>query len=211
MNSAIAAFDQFIDDNLPMESSDSILQSYALALHLKYFILSFENVLSQIIQPEMAKLGKICENHCHFQAAKKFYEFSFLAFLQKFGPEHVSVATSYIDLGLVHDKLGNFEEAKEYHQLALSIRQKKLGPENVQVAASYNTLGLVHHRLGDFEKAKEYHERALSITQKKLGPENVQVAASYNNLGLVHRRLGNFESQGVSRTCSEYYAEKAWT
>ena len=66
LNSAIAAFDQFIDDNLPKESSDSIFQSYALALHLKCFILSFENVLSkvsfpQIVQPGMEKLGKICE------------------------------------------------------------------------------------------------------------------------------------------------------
>ena len=88
LKSAIAAFGQFIDDNLPMGSSDSILQSYVL--HLKRFILRFENVLSkvalpQIVQPEMKKLGKICENHCHFQAAKKFYEFSLLAFLQKFG------------------------------------------------------------------------------------------------------------------------------
>ena len=45
LNSAVAAFNQFIDDNLPKESSDSILESHTLALHLKYFILSFENVL----------------------------------------------------------------------------------------------------------------------------------------------------------------------
>ena len=198
LKSAVAAFNQFIDDNLPEESSDSILQSHALALHLKNFILSFENILSkvalpQIFQPEMENLGKICENHCHFQAAKKFYEFSLQFFLQKFGPKHTSVATSYNNLGVVHSKLGDFEKAKEYHELALSIRQKKLGAENVQVATSYNNLGLVHEQLGDFEKAKEYLELALSIRQKKLGPENVQVAASYNNLGLVHDKLGDFE------------------
>ena len=45
LNSAVAAFNQFIDDNLPKESSDSILESHTLALNLKYFILSFENVL----------------------------------------------------------------------------------------------------------------------------------------------------------------------
>ena len=204
LNSAVAAFNQFIDDNLPEESSDSILQSHALALHLENFILSFENILSkavlpQIFQPGMENLGKICENHCHFQAAKKFYEFSLQFFLQKFGPKHTSVATSYNNLGLVHSKLGDFEKAKEYHELALSIKKKKLGPENVQVAASYNNLGLVHDKLGDFEKAKEYHELALSIKKKKLGPENVQVAASYNNLGLVHDKLGDFEK------AKEYY------
>ena len=93
LNSAVAAFNQFIDDNLPEESSDSILQSHALALHLENFILSFENILSkavlpQIFQPGMENLGKICENHCHFQAAKKFCEFSLQFFLQKFGPMH---------------------------------------------------------------------------------------------------------------------------
>ena len=192
LKSAVAAFNQFIDDNLPKEASDSILQRHALALHLKNFILSFENVLSkvalhQIIQPKMEKLGEICENHCHFQAAKKLYEFSLQYFLQTFGPRH------YNNLGLVHNKLSDFERAKEYHQLALSIKQKKLGPENVDVATSYNNLGSVHEQLGDFEKAKEYHQLALSITQKKLGPENVVVAISYNNLGSVHERLGDFE------------------
>ena len=82
----------------------------------------------------MEKLGKICENHCHYQAAKKFYEFTLQAFLQKFGPEHTSVVTSYNSLGLLHGKMGDFEKAKKYHELALSVAQKKLGPENVQVA-----------------------------------------------------------------------------
>ena len=103
------------------------------------------------------------------------------------------MATSYNNLGLVHEQLGDFEKAKKYHELALSICQKKLGAENVQVATSYNNLGSVHQQLGDFEKAKEYHELALSIRQKKLGPENVDVATSYNNLGLVHDKLGDFE------------------
>ena len=198
MNSATAAFDQFINDDLPKESSGSIFQSYALALHLKYFILSFENVLPKVallrnVQPEMEKLGKICENHCHYQAAKIFYEFSLQAFLLKFGPKHTSVASSYNNLGYVHQELGDFEKAKEYLELALSITQKKVRPESAQVATSYTNLGLVHYKLGDFEKAKEYHELALSITQKKLGPESVQVVTSYIDLGLVHHKLGDFE------------------
>ena len=46
---------------------------------------------------------------------------------KKRGPENVQVATSYNNLGVVHEKLGDFEKAKEYHQLPLSIKQKKLG------------------------------------------------------------------------------------
>ena len=51
------------------------------------------------------------------------------------------MATSYNNLGVVHEKLGDFENAKDYQELALSITQKKRGPENVQAATSYNNLG----------------------------------------------------------------------
>ena len=64
------------------------------------------------------------------------------------------MATSYNNLGVVHEKLGDFEKAKEYHQLGLSITQKKRGPENVQAATSYNNLGYVQEQLGYFEKAR---------------------------------------------------------
>ena len=59
------------------------------------------------------------------------------------------MATSYNNLGLVHDNLCDFEKAKKYHEVALSIYQKKLGPENVKVASSYHNLGSVHQQLGD--------------------------------------------------------------
>ena len=73
---------------------------------------------------------------------------------KKRGPENVQMATSYNNLGVVHEKLGDFEKAKEYHQLGLSITQKKRGPENVQAATSYNNLGYVQEQLGYFEKAR---------------------------------------------------------
>ncbi|XP_022810037.1 tetratricopeptide repeat protein 28-like [Stylophora pistillata] len=184
LNSAVAAFNQFIDINLPNETSGSILKSYALSLHLRCFILNFDNVLSEvalsrIVQPKMEKLGEICFDHCHFQAAKKCDEFLLQAALKKFGTEYTNVAYYYNRLGQVNRKeLGDFEKAKEYYELALSIQLKKLGPE---------------HELGDFEKAKEYHELALSSNLKTLGPEHVEVASSYSNLGSVHKKLGDFE------------------
>ena len=141
----------------------------------------------------MEKLGKICENHCHFQAAKKFYEFSLQFFLQSLNLITPVLQLVTITWVLVHQQLDDFEKAKDYQELTLSITKKRLGPENVQVAACYNNLGSVHDKLGDLRKAKEYHQLALSIKQEKLGPENVQVAASFNDLGSVHEKLCDFE------------------
>ena len=58
---------------------------------------------------------------------------------KKLGHEHVEVANSYNNLGLVHHKLGDFEKAKDYHELALSICAKNLGSKNVEVANSYKS------------------------------------------------------------------------
>ena len=79
----------------------------------------------------------------------------------------MDVATSYNNLGVVHDNLGNYEQAKKYYHRALAITLKQLGPEHVDVATSYNNLGLVHEKLGNYEQAKEFCELALNIRQKK--------------------------------------------
>ena len=44
--------------------------------------------------------------------------------LDKLGPEHVDVATSYNNLALIYKDLGDFEQAKEYRQRALAIDVK---------------------------------------------------------------------------------------
>ena len=201
VNGTISAFDQFIQDNLPKnreEWDDSVMQSYNIVKHLQTFVLSFENLLSKenlscLVEPGIRKLALVCKDHCYFQAAAKYYQYSLEACLKKCGPEHVDVATSYDSLGEVHERLGYYEQAKEYHELALNIRLNKLGPEHVDVATSYEQLGIVHDELGDCEKAKKYHELTLNIRLNKLGPENVHVATSYGNLGVVHEMLGDYE------------------
>ena len=207
VNGTISAFAQFIEDNLPTnrgEWRDSVMQGYNIAKHLQTFVLSFENLLSTenlfcIVEPEIRKLARLCEDHCYFQVAKTYYQYSLEACLKKFGPEHVDVAVSYNNLGLVHDKLGNYEQAKEYYHRDLAISLKQLGPEHVDVATSYNNLGVVYVNLGNYEQAKEYCHRALAIKLKQLGPEHVDVATSYNNSGVVYVNLGNYEQ------AKEYY------
>ena len=48
--------------------------------------------------------------------------------LDKRGPEHVDVATSYNNLPLIYQDLGDLEQAKEYQQRSLAITLDKLGP-----------------------------------------------------------------------------------
>ena len=86
-----------------------------------------------------------------------------------------NVATTYNNLGVIHQDLGDFEQAKEYHEHALAIRIEKLGAKHVAVATTYNNLGLIHLKLGDFEEAIGCFERASTIHVKKHSTKNVDV------------------------------------
>ena len=50
------------------------------------------------------------------------------------GPNHVDVALSYNNIGLVYSKKGDLYQALDYYQRALEIKEKQLGPNHVDVA-----------------------------------------------------------------------------
>ena len=99
------------------------------------------------------------------------------------GPNHIDVAKSYNNLGLVYQNTGELEQAEDYLQQAMNIKINVLGPNNIMVATFYNNLGLVYEDTGELEQAKDYHQRAMDIQMKVLGPNHIDVAKSYNNLG----------------------------
>ena len=65
------------------------------------------------------------------EQAKEYQQRALAIALDKLGPEHVDVATSYNNLASILKHLGDLEQAKEYQQRALAIRLDKLGPEHL--------------------------------------------------------------------------------
>ena len=52
--------------------------------------------------------------------------------MKQLGPEHVDVASSYINLGNLHKALGDTDEAKDCYKRALVICISKCGQEHVR-------------------------------------------------------------------------------
>ncbi|CAB4003673.1 Nephrocystin-3 [Paramuricea clavata] len=109
------------------------------------------------------------------------------------GPNHVDVAVSYNNIGLVYYDQGDLDQAKDCYQRALKIKEKQLGPNHVDIAASYNNIGLVYYGKGDLKQAKDYYQQALEIEEKQLGPNHVRVAVSCSNIGLVYYDQGDLD------------------
>jgi len=118
--------------------------------------------------------------------AKEYHERALAIRLQKLGPDHVDVASSYNNLANVLSDLGDLKQVKEYHERALAIQLQKLGPHHVDVATSYNNLATVLGDLGDLKQAKENFERALNLLET-LAPEHPLISTVQRNLALLNR------------------------
>ena len=75
--------------------------------------------------------------------AKDYLQRAIETYINVLGPNHIKVATSYDNLGLVHKAMDEVEQAKDYHKRALDITINLLGPNHIDVATSYNNLGSV--------------------------------------------------------------------
>ena len=209
VNAATRSFSQFIKENLSADwdDLDSLVNNKHILPHLETLILSIETLFGtqssvknvQHYPPFFQTLGQMCQRHCAFHAAKKFFDLALEFAMGSDEPNDENIALAYWYVGRIQKDLGDFLQAKKHFQCHLDIKMKKFGPEHVEVAASYNNLGTVHRALGDLEQAKEYYDRALTIRLKKLGTEHVDVASCYNNLGTVHHNLGDLEE------AKEYY------
>ena len=82
------------------------------------------------------------------------------------------MATSYNNIGAVHDNKGEYDKALEHYQKALAIELKQLGLEHPSVATSYNNMAYIYKTKKDLAKAKEYWEKAYAIFSEKLGPNH---------------------------------------
>lgn len=121
----------------------------------------------------------------------EYYKQSLEITLKTYGNDPLNVATSYNNLGSLHQALGNHIEARKCYNQSFDILSNIYGKHHRYVATSYNNLGLLHQALGNHEEALEHFEQSLKIWLKTYGNEHPYVATSYNNYGLLHKKLGN--------------------
>ncbi|CAF3784247.1 unnamed protein product [Adineta steineri] len=105
---------------------------------------------------------------------------------------HVTLATSYNNVGAVYDHLGEYSKALSYHEKALNIYEKILPPNYPSLASSYNNIGLVYDNMREYSKALSYYEKALDTYEKTLPSNHPDLATSYNNIGSVYMSMGEY-------------------
>ena len=108
-----------------------------------------------------------------------------------FGAEHVSVAQTLHDLGVVTADKGDYEAAGRTLEQALAMRRRLLGEAHADVAVTLSELGRVYQDQGFNQRAEPLQREALRIRRTVLGEEHRETAVSLSDLASVLRLNGD--------------------
>ncbi|CAF4186500.1 unnamed protein product [Adineta steineri] len=134
------------------------------------------------------QLGSIKKDQEKYHEALTLHEKSLDTCQKTLPPNHPSLATSYICLGLVHSKMCNYPKALSYYEKALKIKQQSLPPNHLSLASSYYDIGLVYRKMSNYSKARTFYERAIQIGEQSLPSNHPDLQKWRNNFEDVKNR-----------------------
>jgi serine/threonine protein kinase/tetratricopeptide (TPR) repeat protein len=138
-------------------------------------------------------MGRIYRRHGVFLKAQQFLEQALASGRKVFGAEHVRVAQTLNDLGVLQTETGDYGAAERNLAEALEMRRRLLGPEHADVAITLVELGRVYQDLGFNQRAEPLLQESLAIRRKVLGDGHRETAVSLNAVASVLRLNGDLE------------------
>jgi len=140
-----------------------------------------EVICSDDTAQALAAQGKYVEAEPLYLQALKIYQ-------DVHGENHVDVAATLNNLGVLHRMHGQYTQAEPLLVRALEIKERVHGPDHPDVALSLHNLGQLYIAQGQPEKAEPLYRRALAIREQAFGPTHGEVAKSLEDLvGLLHK------------------------
>jgi tetratricopeptide (TPR) repeat protein len=112
-----------------------------------------------------------------------------------YGPDHVEVAKTLINLGNAYGALGAAAKQRVLLERALPIMEAHYDPAHVEVARILGSLGNAYGALGDAIEQRVLLERALPIMEAHYDPAHVEVARILGSLGNAYGALGDAARQ----------------
>lgn len=119
-----------------------------------------------------------------------------------YGHEHIDVAKTLTNIGMIVGKLGDLQEGKLLLEKSLKIHQKHYGHNHPELCATLLHLGLTYGQLGDRQKQIKLIEMGLKIHVEYFGIDNIRVAKFMSSLADAYAHFGDPVKQ-------QFYAQSA--
>ena len=106
------------------------------------------------------QLGTAKKDQGEYKEAITYYEKSLEIYRKTLPPNHLNLAVSYNNIGLVYYNMGEYSKALSSYEKALEIQQQSLPPNHPDLGGSYNNIGMVYDNMGEYSKALSSYEKA---------------------------------------------------
>jgi serine/threonine protein kinase len=144
------------------------------------------------LQAEMFTLiGRTYERMGRLSQAQPLLEQALAIGRRTLGPDHVRLAQSLNDLGVLERQLGNLDRAEPLLTESLAMRRRLLGSVDKDVAVTLVEVARVLQDRGRSAEAEPLAREALAIRRQVFGEEHQETAVSKNELGLLILRHGD--------------------
>lgn len=126
-------------------------------------------------------------------AALDHYLESLRLYQETYQTEHINVAQSLINIGIIYRNIEFYGDAINNFELAEKMVTSLSGDNKSTLGFINYNLGQTYFEMNNTESALAYFNKALSFYKKVYGEQHPDVARTYNRLGNVVNRSGNFE------------------
>lgn len=183
-------------------SDEDVEETYSLLPSGEYATTSFQNSRTYNSDRQwsedareverLVRVGNQFCRHAHYDRALKYYEEAYEIEIHRLNlsENHMSVAITNNNMGIVLNKLKRYEDAMEKYWESLRVKKIKLKKDHVNIAGTLHNMGVVHKNKKEYEMAMACYEEALRIRTLRLGLRSAHCAATIQNMGIVHRENG---------------------
>ena len=149
------------------------------------------------------QIGIILTRQDEYEKAKTYLEQALSKGISSLDTNYnLTLATTYISLGVIYNAEENYTQSLIYHYKALAIRLRQIGESDALVATSYGNIGNVYLNAKDYNNSIEAHLKAMKIREAVFGAASPEIIESFTNLGRAYREKKDY------KTSLEYF-EKA--
>lgn len=140
--------------------------------------------------------GMLAYQEKDFMLAKDLFERA-LATLEHGEQPDPHAATTFNNLGAVHERLGEFDQAELRYRNSLAVIETIQGPHHPDIAMGLNNLASLYFSQQLFEKAEPLWRRALEISERILGNTHPHLVQTLVTLGIVTHLQRKFDQAEV--------------
>jgi len=138
------------------------------------------------VSVDYEKLGSAYMEIGVIDEARSAYRHALDTRISRLGPDHLDVATSWVNLGILEERSEKPEAAQTDFETALKISEKNLGTESYGLTGILDRLGRLFSKEKRFSESEPQFQRSLAIREKILGARHSDVAEALDNLGTVY-------------------------